>query len=65
MSDIHLEISDALAAGEHPDKIASRLGVPVEWVKTVEDDYYNVVFLNSVAYADRAADEDAIAYAEW
>lgn len=64
MSDLHIEISDALAAGEYPENIANRLGVPVEWVQTVEDDFYNVAFMRH-SYADESADADAIAYGEW
>lgn len=64
MSDLHIDISDAIAAGEHPVEIAKRFKVPVEWVESVEADMLNFE-AEQAAYADRSADADAIAYGEW
>ena len=64
MSDLHIDVSDAIAAGEHPAKIAKRFNIPVSWVESVEADMLNFE-AEQATYADRSADADAIAYAEW
>lgn len=64
MSDLHIDISDALASGDHPHTIAKRFKVPVEWVESVERD--NIEFEAAQReWAERSADADAIAYGEW
>jgi len=64
MSDLHIDISDALASGEHPRQIADRFNVPVQWVESVEADNINFEAAQR-EWADRSADADAIAYGEW
>jgi len=61
MGDLHIDITDALASGEHPRQIADKFKVPVQWVESVEDDMINWQ-AQEREYADRAADNDAIAY---
>ena len=67
MSELHLEITNAIAAGRKPEEIVAtwkKIGyydVPLNWVKSVEDDFYNEQNEQN-QYADHAADADAIAY---
>lgn len=61
MGDLHIEVTDAIASGEKLEAIAKRMRIPLEWVKSVEDDFYNELN-EQYHYADRAADADAIAY---
>lgn len=64
MSDLHLDIIEAIGSGEHPKEIASRLNVPLSWVRSVEDDFYSELAAQH-NWAHDSADADALAYGEW
>lgn len=59
MSELHIDIQDMLSAGMSRAFIAKELNIPEHWIPEIlEEQEYQ----DHLAYADRCADDDAIAY---
>ena len=59
MSELSIEIQERLAEGQTPADVARALDIPTHWVTEIaEEDAYQ----DYLAYANRCADADAIAY---